>query len=254
MQTRDQPAAREQGERARRRRYQLGGLVVTVALVAAVLVAVLGAGSTSQLAPGKPVPGAKAALALLGGIPQQGTSLGSPQAPATMVEFGDLQCPACAQFAVQALPQIITHYVRTGRLRLSLNVLDFLGSDSTRAASMALALAQQNRMWQFAELMYRNQGLEQSGFVTDRYLRALASAIPGVDVPRALATRSSPGVREQLQQAKARARAAHVSSTPSFLLARAGAASRRFSPSGTGFGSFDDALKDLVAGRERSGA
>src|SRR5438067_147658 len=185
MQTRDQPAAREQAERARRRRYQLGGLVVTVALVAIVLVTVLGAGSTSQLAPGKPVPGAKAALALLGGIPQQGTSLGSPQAPATMVEFGDLQCPACAQFAVQALPQIIKRYVRTGRLRLSLNVLDFLGIDSTRAASMALALAQQNRMWQFAELMYRNQGLEQSGFVTDRYLRALASAIPGVDVPRA---------------------------------------------------------------------
>jgi len=254
MQTREQPGAREQAERARRRRYQLGGLVVTVALVAVVLATVLGAGSTSQLAPGKPVPGAKPTLALLGGIPQQGSSLGRPQAPATMVEFGDLQCPTCAQFAVQALPQIIERYVRTGRLRLSLNLLDLLGSDSTRAASMALALAQQNRMWQFAELMYRNQGLEQSGFVTDRYLRALASAIPGVDVSRALATRSSRAVREQLQQAKARARAAHVSSTPSFLLMRTGAAPRRFSPSGTDFDSFDAALKDLLGGRETSGA
>ena len=223
-------------------------------MVAVVLVTVLGAGSTSELAPGKPVPGAPRTLALLQGIPQRGITLGNPQAPATMVEFGDLQCPACAEFAVKALPQIISRYVRTGRLRLTFYPLDILGSDSTRAARMALALAQQNRMWQFAELMYRNQGLEQSGFVTDRYLRALASAIPGVDVPRALATRSSPGVREQLQQAKARARAAHVSSTPSFLLARAGAAPRRFSPSGMGFGSFDDALKDLVAGREPSGA
>src|SRR2546421_6882733 len=155
MQTRDQPGAREQAERARRRRYQLGGLVVTVALVAVVLATVLGAGSTSQLAPGEPVPGAKPTLALLGGIPQQGTSLGSAQAPATMVEFGDLQCPACAQFAVRALPEIIKRYVRTGRLRLSLNLLDFLGSDSTPAATIALALAQQNRMWPSPELMDR---------------------------------------------------------------------------------------------------
>src|SRR5204863_7636512 len=227
----------------------LGALLVTTAVVAVVLVTVLGAGSTSELAPGKPVPGAPRTLALLQGIPQRGITLGNPQAPATMVEFGDLQCPACAEFAVKALPQIISRYVRTGRLRLTFYPLDILGSDSTRAARMALALAQQNRMWQFAELMYRNQGLEQSGFVSERYLRALASAIPGVEVSGALAARSSQATSEQLAEARARARAAHVSSTPSFLLEGAGAGTRRFSPSGLGFGSFDAAIKPLVAGR-----
>jgi protein-disulfide isomerase len=245
----DAPTRSEEAERARRRRYQLGALLVTAAAVAAVLVTVLGADSTSELAPGKPVPGAARTLALLEGIPQQGTTLGSPQAPATMVEFGDLQCPACAEFAVGALPQIVSRYVRTGRLRLTFYPLEILGSDSTRAASMALALARQNRMWQFSELMYRNQGLEQSGFVTDRYLRALASAIPGVDVARALSERSSPATREQLHQARARARAAQVKSTPSFLLERAGSGARRFSPSGLGFGAFDAALGKLVSGQ-----
>ena len=249
MEPRGDQDSPERVEHARRRRYQLGALLVTTAVVAVVLVTVLGAGSTSELAPGKPVPGAPRTLALLQGIPQRGITLGNPQAPATMVEFGDLQCPACAEFAVKALPQIISRYVRTGRLRLTFYPLDILGSDSTRAARMALALAQQNRMWQFAELMYRNQGLEQSGFVTERYMRALASAIPGVDVSRALAVRSSQATSAQLAAARARARAAHVSSTPSFLLAGAGARAQRFAPSGLGFDSFDATLKRLIAGR-----
>src|SRR5204863_6181614 len=66
----------ERAEHARRR-YQLGALLVTTAVVAVVLVTVLGAGSTSELAPGKPVPGAPRTLALLQGIPQRGITLGN---------------------------------------------------------------------------------------------------------------------------------------------------------------------------------
>jgi len=70
----------------------------------------------------------------------------------------------------------------------------------------------------------------------------------GVDVSRALAVRSSQATSAQLAAARARARAAHVSSTPSFLLAGAGARAQRFAPSGLGFDSFDATLKRLIAG------
>jgi protein-disulfide isomerase len=241
-------AAHHPDPRARARLYQLGALVLTAAAVTAVLVAVLTAGSTSQLTPGKPVPAAAQTLALFAGIPQHGISLGDPHAPVTLVEFGDLQCPACAQFATDALPAIVARYVRSGRVQLEFRALDLIGANSRRAADMALALGGQNRLWQFIELAYRNQGLENSGYVTERYLRALAAAIPGVDSARALAARSSAAVRAQLEEAGSLARQARISSTPSFELARSGRAPRRFSPATLDSASFSHALDAALAG------
>jgi protein-disulfide isomerase len=232
----------------RARLYQLAALLVTAAATAAVLFAVLSSGSTSELKPGKPVPGAAKTLALFAGIPQRGIELGSSHAPVTLVVFGDLQCPACALFSQEALPTIVSRYVRPGRVLLVFRGLDFIGQDSQRAARMAAALGAQNSLFQFLELMYRNQGLENSGYVTDTYLAALAGAIPGVDVTRALDARDSPGVQAQVLQAQALARRLGVKSTPSFLLSRSAGPSRRFTPASLESGSFGGPIERMLAG------
>ncbi|MFI4984978.1 MAG: DsbA family protein [Solirubrobacterales bacterium] len=242
-------AGRASDSPARTRLYRLGALIVTTAAVATVLIAILSSGSTSQLVPGKPVPGTAQTLALLTGIPQRGAALGDPRAPVTLVEFGDLQCPTCALFAQETLPAIITRYVRSGRVLLVFRAVDFIGGDSARAARVAYALGTQNRLWQFIELMYRNQGLENSSYVTDNYLQALAGAIPGADVTGALAARDSPGVQSQLQEASGAAHRLGLTSTPSFLLSRTGEQPRRFSPAGLDESSFSERLDRLLGGR-----
>jgi protein-disulfide isomerase len=228
------------------RLYRLGALLVTIVAVLAVLVAVLTSGSTSQLAPGKPVPGARQTLALFAGIPQHGNTLGNPHAPLTLVEFGDLQCPSCALFAQNALPSIVARYVRPGRVLLVFRGLHFIGSDSLRAARMAYALGEQDHLWQFIDLMYRNQGLENSSYVTDTYLSAIAGAVGPVDVARALSERNSPTVQSQIGQAQALAQQLHLQSTPAFLLSRTGASPQRFSPASLDPESFSGPLDKLL--------
>jgi protein-disulfide isomerase len=235
-------------ELRRRRVYQLGALLITVLAIAAVSIAVLAGGSTSELAPGKPVPGAARTLALFKGIPQRGIFLGDPSAPVTLVEFGDLKCPACAIFAQETLPTIISHYVRPGRVQLVFRNLDLIGHGSVRAARMAAALGEQNHLWEFIDLMYRNQGAEDSAYVTDTYLRALAGAVPGADVKRALQKRYSSGVSAQIAEAQAQFRQFGFKGTPSFLLSRTDQPARRFSPSGLESSSFTGSLDKLLAG------
>lgn len=220
---------------------------MTAVGIAAVLIGVLGGGSTADLRPGKPVPGAAQTRALLAGIPQRGNELGNPRARLTLVEFGDLQCPACAQFSEGALPAIVRRYVRTGKLLLVFRALDFLGPDSLRAARMAAALGAQGSMFEFLVLMYRNQGLENSGYATDTYLRALAGAIPRADVQRALAERGSPVVFAQLHGDQLLAMRYRLRSTPSFLLYRSGTAPARFQPGALDADTFSAALQRLLS-------
>lgn len=208
------------------RLHQVAAALVATAAIVAVLVAVFTSGSTSELGPGKPVPGSASTISMLRGVPQEGIALGRSDAPVTLTEYGDLQCPSCASFATEELPGLVSTYVRRGELRILYKPLDLIGPDSLRAARMALALAAQDRLWQFVELMYRNQGAENTGFVTDTYLRALASVIPGADVSRALAQRGSASVNAQVARFAAEAHRLKLAATPSFTIARTGGRSQ----------------------------
>ena len=213
-----------------RRLLLLGGAALAAVVVVAVAIAVSQGGEDEppDSAGGGSAPAEQSAGAesLFEGIPQNGVFLGEPDAPATLIEFADLQCPFCAEYAREALPTVIERYVRTGRVRLELQLLAFLGPDSERGALLAAAAAEQDRMWQFTDLFFQNQGAENSGYATDEFLRGLARETPGLDVPRAFADRDSPAARRLLRRAQAQATASGVDSTPSFLL-RQGAAPAR---------------------------
>src|SRR5690606_5988722 len=94
-------------------------------------------------------------------------------------------------------------------------------------AQMALALAEQNRMFDFIELVYANHGAENSGYATDDYLRRIAGAIPGVDVEQAMKARDSDAVLDRLSEDQALAQTNGIDSTPSFLVGRSGQTPQR---------------------------
>lgn len=204
----------------RRSTTLVGGALVVAAALAAGLVFASRSGSGSD-ARSTGLAGVADTEALLRGIPKQGTVLGSPAAPVTLVEYADLQCPICAEWANRALPTIVRRYVRPGNVRLVFRGLAFLGPDSETALRTALAAAPAGKLWHVVELLYRNQGAENAGWVTDRLVRAVLAAA-GADSGAVLAARSGEAVSGAIAAAARQASADGVPGTPTFMLGRTG--------------------------------
>jgi protein-disulfide isomerase len=209
------------------RRNVVFAVFAAALLLAAVLVAVITSGSDDdgavEVETGAPLPGADETNALLADIPQDGIELGSPDAPVTLVEFADLQCPFCAQYSVDVFPTLVEEYVRPGQVKMIFRGLAFIGEDSEKALRAAFAAGEQNRLWHVADLLYRNQGAENSGWVSDEVLRALGPSIPGLDVDAMLAAVDSSTADAEIAAAAEAAESAQVRGTPAFLLGRSDA-------------------------------
>jgi predicted DsbA family dithiol-disulfide isomerase len=169
-----------------------------------------------------PLRGAASLGQRFGDVAQRGPFLGSPRAPYTLVEFVDLQCPFCARFDRDVLPLVIERFVRPGRLRLQLRPVAFIGRDSATGAAATVAAGMQDRMWQFADLFYRNQGRENSGYVTPAFLGRIARAVPGLDPARFQRVSGSRTLVAMLEDNARAAHASGITGTPSFRLGRSG--------------------------------
>ena len=101
-----------------------------------------------QLPPGKKTPVIAKVVSEIGGIPQNGNTLGSPKAPVTLEYFGDLECPICKEFTLGALPTLIQKYVRTGKLKIEYRNLETATREPETfktQQSAALAAGKQNK-------------------------------------------------------------------------------------------------------------
>ncbi|MCW3015734.1 MAG: hypothetical protein JWO02_2826, partial [Solirubrobacterales bacterium] len=215
------------GRAARKRRLSiLGAIVAAAAVLVLVAVIVTSGGSDKKITPnassGAAVAGVKESTAMLSGIPQSGRVLGNPKAPVTMLEFADLQCPICQEYTLQTMPRIVQNYVRSGKVKVELHLLTFIGDDSVRAAAVANAAARQDKLWNFADIFYYNQGQENTGYATDAFLRRIATATPGLDVTKAFAGRMDASVINENGAANSLAGRYGVVGTPTFVVGPTG--------------------------------
>jgi protein-disulfide isomerase len=200
---------------ARRRRGWILAGAAGIAAVAVVLAVALTSSSDKPTATTSVIP----ASSLFAGIPEHNGILGDPKAPVTVTEYLDLQCPICQEASKSTLPALVRDYVKTGKVKLQARTLSFIGADSVRAAKVAAGAERQGRLWPFLETFYANQGEENSGYVTDAFLRQV-SAAAGVDASAALGQADSSFAQGRLSLANADASKLGVDSTPTFTVAR----------------------------------
>jgi protein-disulfide isomerase len=229
-------------------------LIIALAAAAVLAAALIGAGlltgggGKGGAGSGGAVVGGAATAKLLAGIPQQGTTLGSPNAPYTLAEYADLQCPYCGVWARDVLPAVVRDYVRPGNVKIEFRGLAFVGSDSLTALETALGAVSQNRFWNVLDLLFRNQGSENTGWVTDSLVRSVLRAVPGLDAAQVLAERDGSAVTARVSSAAQLAALAAVNSTPTFELGLTGGSLQRLDFGSLDVSSFTAALDAAMSG------
>jgi protein-disulfide isomerase len=149
-----------------------------------------------------------------------GTVLGRPDAPITMVEFTDLQCPFCRQFHVAAFEQIKKDYIDTGKVRyisrdLPLENIHPLAVAAARASRCA---GEQGRFWEMRHaILINNARLSEAsfaGFAQDLKLNVASFRACAADASK---------FRAEIQKDTADAGLIGITGTPTFVIGRTAA-------------------------------
>jgi protein-disulfide isomerase len=157
-----------------------------------------------------------AALSLSNLIKEGQPHQGSTSAPVTVIDFSDLQCSLCDRFVKTTEPQINSTYVQTGKVALVFEHLPNRGFDSLPAAIAAQCTNDQGKFWQYHNLLYKNQGPIDSGWISN--LKKFASQMPGLDVQRSNSCFDSEKYKALVESNLALAHSLGFTQTPSFVI------------------------------------
>jgi len=110
--------------------------------------------------------------------------LGDPNAPVTVIEYGDYQCPFCADYFQKLEPTLKQQYINTGKVKMVFRDLPFLGAESDAAANAAQCAEDQNALWAYHDALYTAKladdakgGGEEDGFFTRALFLSIASQL-----------------------------------------------------------------------------
>jgi protein-disulfide isomerase len=141
--------------------------------------------------------------------------LGRADAPLTLVEFTDLECPYCRTFHVSTFERLKREYIDTGKLRFVSRDFPLDFHPNARPAAQAVRCAgEQGKFWE----MRHQVTLNASALGAAVYER-LAGELQ-LDVPRFTACAGSDSHREAIDRDMAEGIKAGVTGTPSFVLGR----------------------------------
>lgn len=144
---------------------------------------------------------------------------GRGDAPITMYEMSDFQCPFCRSFTLETMPALEREYVATGKLRVVyINLpLPSVHKNAMLAAQAALCAAEQRRFWPMHDELFRHQEAWATLADPRPYFLALGDSAGAGRAPfaRCLATDATAAA---VQSDAQRARRAGAKSTPTFYI------------------------------------
>ena len=113
-----------------------------------------------------------------------GKTMGNPNATVTIQAWEDFLCPHCRDWTATIEPKLFTDYIKTGKAKLEFNLLPLQGFEpgSSMAGMAAECAAEQNRFWQYHDLLFAAQDEGQSGYTQTSLINKAPQA--GLDQAR----------------------------------------------------------------------
>ena len=144
--------------------------------------------------------------------------LGDPNAPVTIVEFGDYQCHQCYNWFHNTKPSITRDYIDTGKVNLVFVDMAFLGRDSSPAAQATYCAEDQGKYWEYHDMLYNAQEDKiDGGWANTERLKAFAFSM-GLDMELFESCLDSGKYSKRVQYNTQQARDHGVRGTPGFFI------------------------------------
>ena len=144
--------------------------------------------------------------------------LGDPEAPITIVEFGDYQCHACYNWFHTHKPAVYDNYIATGKANLVFVDLAFLGRDSPIASQASYCAEDQGMYWQYHDLLYNSQEPQiDNGWANSERLKAFAFSLD-LDTEKFDSCLDSGKYSKRVQYNISEAKKHGAKATPTFII------------------------------------
>ncbi len=141
-------------------------------------------------------------------------SIGNKDAPVTILEFSDFECPFCARFVDDTFPEIKREYIDTGKVLFVFKDFPLINihKDAFNAALAADCANEQGKFWEMHDLLFDNQrNLEKKD------LKSYASKLK-LDIAKFNSCLDSESYKDEISQDSAEATGLGITGTPTFII------------------------------------
>jgi len=145
------------------------------------------------------------------------TILGNPNAKITIVEFGDYQCTFCYKFHDETMDKIYDKYVKNGEINFVYKDFPLNGAASILASEASYCAQNQDKFWEYHNMLYENWAGENTGWITNNVLLEFAKE-SGLNLEQFNSCMNNSIFYQKVIDNEQFAKKINIDATPSFLI------------------------------------
>ena len=143
--------------------------------------------------------------------------LGNPNAPITLVEFGDYQCHFCNVYFQDTQHKIVENFVNTDKVKIIFKDFTIIGPDSVSASHFAHCAGEQEKFWEYHNILFNNWAGENNGWASNNNLLQFANEI-GLDMNELKKCNNENRYKSLIESSNSDARSLGLTGTPAFFI------------------------------------